>query len=265
MSKGNEGRKKNPVTVAGPWFAMPLDFLRSRAWAELSPHAAKMLFDLCAGLGANAKGNGDLSGAPTIMAPKGWCSNATRVAALQELESARLISITRRGNRRLCALYAVTLWPLHCDLSKLDHGPGSYTTTDWQTAGADRSKTPTTDSPAKWKPLRKNTIGLPAAEQPPADINPPRDNLPARQCSYVPATGSIGPVSAAKVIPPRDTYLDSPSGAGAGVRVGAGVAGVQAGVAAVGVLCERVAKPARIGARTSAKVLNGNGAPTGVA
>lgn len=149
MSNGRGTKKKDPVTVVGPWLPMPLDFLHSRAWAELSPHAAKMLLDLCAGLGRNAKLNGDLSAAPTVMQPKGWCSNATRVAALRELEDARLISLTRRGNRRLCALYAVTLWPLHCDLRKLDYGPGSYTTSDWQNVSADRAKTPTTDRPAK--------------------------------------------------------------------------------------------------------------------
>lgn len=91
---------------------MPLDFLRSRAWAELSPHAAKMLFDLCGGLGPNAKGNGDISAAPAIMRPKGWSSTATRVAALRELEDVGLIAVTKRGNRRVCTLYAVTLWPL---------------------------------------------------------------------------------------------------------------------------------------------------------
>ena len=201
MSKGNEGRKKNPVTVAGPWFAMPLDFLRSRAWAELSPHAAKMLFDLCAGLGANAKGNGDLSGAPTIMAPKGWCSNATRVAALQELESARLISITRRGNRRLCALYAVTLWPLHCDLSKLDHGPGSYTTTDWQTAGADRSKTPTTDSPASCTvfvaTMRCNTMA------------PPSDRVPSNKLAFSKNTSTTSALSCSRMICDKNANDDA--------------------------------------------------------
>ena len=113
MANGREGRnRKSAVTVRGPWIAMPLDFLRSRAWAELSPHAAKMLFDLCGGLGPNAKGNGDISAAPAIMRPKGWSSTATRVAALRELEDVGLIAVTKRGNRRVCTLYAVTLWPL---------------------------------------------------------------------------------------------------------------------------------------------------------
>lgn len=231
MSNGRSSGKKNPVTVSGPWLALSIDFLRSRAWTELSPHAGKMLFDLCAGLGPNAKNNGDLCAAPTVMKPKGWVSNATRTAALNELEDARLISMTRRGNRRLCALYAVTLWPLHCDLKKLDHGPGSYTTTDWQNVSADRLKTPTTDEPAKWKPLRKNAIALPATGQPLADMNPPRDNPCTPTQSYAPATGSIGPVSAVQVIPPRDTYLDSPSARpGAGAGVGGAAVCVSAGV-----------------------------------
>jgi len=251
MSKGAESRdrKKNPVTVVGPWIAMPLDFLRSRAWSELSPQAAKMLLDLCAQLGADAKGNGDLSAAPTMMRPKGWVSNANRVAALQQLEAARLIVLTRRGNRRRCALYAITLWPMQCDFSKLDHGPGSYSQTDWQNLSADRIKTPTTDAPAKWKPLRENEIGAPATGQPPADMNPPRDNLAAVTQSNEPATGTKGPALAFQVIPPRDTYLDSPSGGGAG----AGVAGVLTGGTSVVAIRKRSAKSARTGALSNSR------------
>lgn len=94
--------KKNPVTVSGPWFAMPLEFVRSRACADLSPQACKMLVDLCAGLGPNARGNGDLSAAPGTMRPRGWTSTSGRVAALLELEFVGLIVITRRGCRGRC-------------------------------------------------------------------------------------------------------------------------------------------------------------------
>lgn len=212
MANGREARtKKNPVTVRGPWIAMPLDFLRSRAWAELSPYAAKMLFDLCSGLGPNAKGNGDLSAAPAIMRPKGWSSTATRVAALQELEGAGLIAITKRGNRRDCTLYAVTLWPLQCDLSKLDYGPGAFTTTDWSSASADRAEAPTSQAPATWRQPRKNEKSIPDTGQPDADMHPPRENPTSNAPAIVPATGTKALLSAAKVYPPRDTYLDSPS------------------------------------------------------
>lgn len=212
--------KKNPVTVVGPWFAMPLDFLRSRAWAGLSPHAAKMLLDLCAGLGPNAKGNGDLSAAPAVMRPKGWASTATRVAALHELEQANLIVVTRRGDRRKCTLYAVTLWPLQCDFSKLDHGPGCFTTADWQQGRTDLAERPTIEAPAKWKAPRKRDIGLPATGQAALDVHPPGDNLNQAGSRFVPATGAKTTHAGQWVLPPGDTFLDLPS---AGVASGLGV------------------------------------------
>lgn len=222
-------RKKNPVTVSGPWFPMPLDFLRSRAWSELSVHGVRMLLDLCSNLGPNASGNGDLSAAPAIMHPKGWRSTATRVAALDELERAGLIAVTKRGNRRACTLYAVTLWPLQCDFSKLDHGPGTFTTSDWTKAGIDRAERPTCKTPATWRPLRKNEIALPATGQPAPDMHPPRDNLRRLKGSFVPATGTKKAVSGLGVLPPRDTFLDKPS---AGV---VGCAGVRPGHAGSGI------------------------------
>ena len=213
----NERSRKNAVSVRGPWLAMPLEFLRSRAWAELSPQAAKMLLDLCAGLGPNARGNGDLSAAPVVMKPKGWRSTANRVAALQELEDARLIATMRRGHRRQCALYAVTLWPLQCDLTKLDSGPGTYTTADWEHAGADRAASPTSEAPARWKVLRKIDFGLPATGQPTAVMYPLRDNPTRLKEVFVPATGKQRHVSTAEVVPLRDTFLELPSvGAGTG-------------------------------------------------
>lgn len=219
--------KKHPVTVVGPWFAMPLDFVRSRAWASLSPHAAKMLLDLCAGLGPNAKGNGDLSAAPAVMGPKGWASTATRVAALQELEDASLIVVTRRGDRRKCTLYAVTLWPLHCDFSKLDHGPGCFTTADWQQGRAERAERPTIEAPAKWHAPRKRNLALPAKGKAASDMHPPGDNLKQADRRFVPATGTKAPLLGKRLVPPGDTFLDLPSAgarAGLGVRLGIALA-----------------------------------------
>jgi hypothetical protein len=215
MANGRVGKpsKKNPVSVTGPWFPMPLEFLRSRAWCELSPHAAKMLLDLCACLGPNASGNGDLSAAPTTMRSKGWGSTATRRAALNELVQAGLLTVTRHGNRRACTLYAITLWPLQCNLSKLDHGPGSFATTDWQRVTPNRAERPTTEAPAKWKALRANENSGPATGQPPVDIDPQWDNPSPSRRRCVPATGPNEPISPGGVIPPRDTFLDLPSGA----------------------------------------------------
>lgn len=225
MANGrNQRTKKSPVTVSGPWIPMPLDFLRSRACAELSPHAAKMLLDLCAGLGPNAKGNGDLSAAPAIMSPKGWPGTATRVAALQELEGAGLIAITKRGNRRDCTLYAVTLWPLQCDFSKLDYGPGAFTTSDWASVGAKQATPPTIEAPATWRQARKGEKkSSPATREPKPTMHPPRDNADSAVPRFVPATGANTPLPVLEAYPPRDTFLDSPS------------AGVVGGVADVAV------------------------------
>jgi len=212
---GRQGKKaaRNPVSVRGPWIAMPLDFLRSRAWCELSPQAAKMLLDLCSALGPNAKGNGDLSAAPAVMRPKGWTSNGTKAAALQELIQAHLVLITREGGRRLCALYAVTLWPLDCDPEKINHGPGAFTTLDWEGPQGERAKRPTLDDPAAWNAVRKNEKRSPATGEPPSVMTPPRVNPGPDAGSYAPATGSKPPVSGERVHPPRVTYLDKPSAA----------------------------------------------------
>jgi len=201
-------RNKSAVTVRGAWLPMSLEFLRSRAWADLSPHAAKMLLDLCSGLGANAKGNGDLSAAPAIMRPRGWSSDATRTAALHELERAELILITRRGNRRQCALYAVTLWPLDCDQSKLEHGPGAFTTSDWTRVSADRAERPTMQAPAKWKRPRKSEDGAPVAGQPQSVMRPPRANVDSLEPRFDPVTGAKAGFVGLSLIPSRDTFLE---------------------------------------------------------
>jgi hypothetical protein len=131
-----------------------------------------MLFDLCALLGPNGKGNGDLSAAPGPMRARGWGSTATRTAALRELQVAKLLVVTRQGGRRLCTLYAITLWPLQCDMNKLDAGPGAFSTRDWEGVGATLAQPPTADSPAQWRAVRKNANACPVAGQPPTSFAP---------------------------------------------------------------------------------------------
>lgn len=206
-------RKGGAVSVTGPWVALPLQFLASRACAALSPQALKMLFDLCAQLGPNASGNGDLSAAPSVMRARGWTSNATRQAALDELVAAKLLCMTRQGSRRQCSLFAVTLWPMACDFSKLDHGPGAYSVNDWRGARDEAASRPSAEKPAVWASLRKNKLPCPATGQPAADMAPPRVKPGQGPLPYDPATGSMGPISTSRVTPPRATYLDKPSAA----------------------------------------------------
>jgi len=166
--------KKRGVSVTGAWLPNSLDFLRSRACAELSPHAAKLLLDLMAQLGPNATRNGDLSIAPKLMAIRGWTSKSSLSAAIQELLDGGLIAKTRQGSRLDCSLFALTLYPLDCDLSKLDVKPGTYRTTDYMGDGATLSAPPTENNPAHWRRARKLKT-----------VAPPRDDIPANR----PATG----------------------------------------------------------------------------
>ena len=171
MSKSN---KKHGIAVSGTWIPTPLEFLRSRACAELSPLAAKLLLDLLALLGPNAKGNGDLSIAPKVMACRGWTSRSSLAAAVRELIDHRLVVQTRQGSRLDCNLYAVTLYPLNCDQTKLDVTPGAYRFTDYMGDGATLAAAPTIANPAQWRRARKTQT-----------VAPPRDEVPAKR----PATG----------------------------------------------------------------------------
>lgn len=169
---GSSRRKKGGVTINGPWLGVSLNFLRSTAFAKLSPLGVRMLFELIAQIKPHGIGNGNLSAARSTLRARGWVSNKSIADALRELEEAKLIVVTRRGGRNRCALYAVTLYPLACDTSKLEVGPGSYTTFDWEAGG---DKPPTSEAPVTWKrgqpkgttgplsgPMQNDVLGLPS-------------------------------------------------------------------------------------------------------
>ncbi|GAB3189124.1 hypothetical protein GCM10027292_19740 [Hydrogenophaga aquatica] len=157
--------KKRGIAVSGAWLPAPLAFLRSRACAELSPHAAKLFLDLLGMLGPNASRNGDLSLAPAIMRVRGWSGRTSLEAATKELVEAKLLIQTRQGGRKDCSLWAVTLYPLACDLNKIEVRPGCYLTTDYSGANGVQEKPPTADRPAVWRRARKNTSACPATGQ----------------------------------------------------------------------------------------------------
>lgn len=159
------GGKRRGIAVSGPWLPVPLDYLRSRACAELSPHGAKLLLDVLASLGTNASRNGDISLAPKIMRVRGWSGRETLNSAVRELVDHGLLAQTRQGSRLDCSLYACTLFPLDCDLKKLDVGPGSYRTTDYMGHGAALANPPSETKPATWRRARKNANGNPVAGQ----------------------------------------------------------------------------------------------------
>lgn len=165
----SSSRKKQPIAARGPWVPLPLDLLNSIAFASLSLHASRLLFDFVAQLGWNARGNGDLCATPAVMRARGWTSRSNLAAAMHELLEARLLAITRRGDRRRPTLYALAFYPLDCDVSKLEYGPGCYATKDWESEG--QGDKPTEDKPANWRPLRKATERKPVMPDKPDPIN----------------------------------------------------------------------------------------------
>jgi len=204
-------RKKHGVAVSGSWLPVGLNFLKSRACAELSPHAAKLLIDLMSTLGPNATGNGDLSIAPKSLRVRGWTSRATLAAATKELMDAGLLVLTRQGSRTSCSLFAVAIYPLNCDIEKLDIRPGAYLTTDFAQNG--KGEAPTEEAPANWKAARKTKR-----------LSPPRNKL-EENCSVAEQDGekisnkaatlfrhgTIPPDFGGVAVPPRVTFIELPS------------------------------------------------------
>lgn len=189
--------KKRGIAVRGAWQPVPLSFLRSRACAQLSPHAAKLLLDLLGMLGPNATRNGDLSLAPAIMRVRGWSGRTSLDAATKELVEAKLLIQTRPGGRKDCSLWAVTVYPLDCDLKKIVIHPGDYLTTDYAGVNGALEVPPTADRPAVWRRARKNNLARPATGQTPSELSrhgtkppkatdmkgqfvPPRDKTPEK-------------------------------------------------------------------------------------
>lgn len=160
----------------GGWTALPLELVRSRAFASLSPKATKLFLDLVSLMGPGGKLNGDLSAAPTVMGRRGWRSNADRVAALQELIDAELLVVTRHGSRRLTTLYALTPWPLGAEvLPKLEVRPGCYRRDDWKKTPRHAEDVNREGAePAQWSVPRRgeNASSAPTVGTKPADLNP---------------------------------------------------------------------------------------------
>lgn len=207
MSNGR-GSRKHGIAVSGSWLPMPLEFLRSRACAELSTHGSKLLLDVLSMLGPNATRNGDISLTPKLMAVRGWSGRSTLNAAVQELEGHGLLVRTRQGGRLDCTLFALTLFPINCDVRKLDqHAVGSYTSRDFATAGA---TPPTEQQPAAWRQARKTQSVAPPRDKAPSDR--PATGQAQRTAPTKTATlsrhGTKSPVFAPSIVPPRGTYLD---------------------------------------------------------
>jgi len=207
---GRDRTKKHGIAVHGAWLPVELEFLRSRACAELSPHAAKLLLDLLALLGPNATRNGDLSLSPKVMKARGWSGRETLRMAVAELLEHGLLAKTRQGSRLDCNLYALALYPVNCDVNKLDVGPGSYTTQDWKAHG---SEAPTEANPATWRRARKTVLDTSPRDKVP-ETRPATGRTPVKKTAKTPTSSRHGtkpPVFEPELVPPRVTYLDKPS------------------------------------------------------
>ena len=190
---GRDQRKRG-VAVVGAWLPVSLDFLRSRACAELSPMAAKLLFDVLSMLGTNASRNGDICLTPKLMRVRGWSGRESLGAAIRELLEHGLLVRTRQGSRLDCSLFACSLYPLDCDLSKLDVAPGSYRTTDYMGDGAALASPPTESKPATWRRSRKGTATGHRKAGKTQTLAPPRDEVVAKR----PAPGRTASTKAPK-------------------------------------------------------------------
>lgn len=218
MTKGT-APKRDAVAVDGNWLPLPIAFLASRACAELSLLAWKMLLVLLGQLGTNGYGNGRLDLHRSRLKAAGWSSAASASAAIHELIEANLLVVTRRGHKGCIGLYAVTLFPMHCDRKNLEVGPSGWTIKSWRDeSGADQ--VPTATRPAKWHRPRKrdgdSRSGSASGKcAPAAEVN---------ECeisSCTPAGGAHRPLSLANAIPQRDPLSRVPSVAAVDTRHGA--------------------------------------------
>ena len=107
MSRSNERKKSNSKAAigSGPFMPMGLSMLKSSNLLGISPHASKLLLDICSQWRYGH--NGDVSVTWSLMQPRGWKSKETLNNSLKELREAELIILTRQGGKNLCSLYAV--------------------------------------------------------------------------------------------------------------------------------------------------------------
>lgn len=181
-------RKRDPLAVQGAWIPVSLPFLRSLACAQLSTHASKLLLDALGMLSTNAKRNGDISLTPKLMEPRGWKSRETLGAAIYELVKSGILIKTRQGTREDTCLYALTLFPLDCDQSKIDINPWAYQPGREHASGNPRLLDPPTEAvPARWRQVRKDAKDRPRKAIKTKRVTPPRDNVP-EEC---PTTGQM--------------------------------------------------------------------------
>jgi hypothetical protein len=98
-----------------PFVGIVRSVFDSVAFAELSPHACKLLLELAGQY--RGDNNGDLTVAWSVVSKRGWRSRTTLWRCKQELIEAGFVYVTRLGQfPNTCELLALTWFPL--DVSK---------------------------------------------------------------------------------------------------------------------------------------------------
>ena len=120
---------------SGPFIPIPVSVIRHPNYRNLNGSALRLLLDLCSQVRFKTGGsvnNGDLTAAMTILKELGWTSNESIDYGLKELLYYRFITITRRGGRNKCHLYAVTWWAIDNCKDKLDVKPTTVARNEWK-------------------------------------------------------------------------------------------------------------------------------------
>jgi hypothetical protein len=147
----------------------------------------------------------------------GFRSRASAFAALAELESTGLVVRTLQGAKGRLSLFAVTLFPMHCNPQGLDVGPGGYRVDEWRRSDPAAAAAPSSSAPAVWAKTRsrpsktapraasKKRSGWSRSGTAFADAVPQRNSIDA----CCPATGLHPGVSSPNAVPPRDSPIES--------------------------------------------------------
>lgn len=103
LTDGRKSSKKRESFVG-----IPKRVVASERYTGLSPHAVKLLIDIC--YQYNGRNNGPLTAAWAVLRQRGWKSTATLYKAKTELIAAGFICVTRMGRkvRSYPTLVAVT-------------------------------------------------------------------------------------------------------------------------------------------------------------
>jgi hypothetical protein len=143
----------------GHFLPLPVAVLRSKEMANLSPYAAKLLWDIASQwrLGRN----GDASVAfEKVMRARGWRSKSTLSKAAKELRESNLAILTRQGSLHRCSLFGLGWLAIdECD-GKLDIKPTARPLHSWhEPLRPMKNSAPST--PCEPKPINTDDLGTP--------------------------------------------------------------------------------------------------------